>query len=126
MSIAERQPLLIEPPLSFPAKRVGDLRQQTALDLTAHLAAADPHPGYPVASGTETIGGAWSFTGTGRTPFGGPVKLKGYTVATLPAGQQGDTAFVTDALAPVFLGALTGGGAVVTTVFHNGTAWIVA
>lgn len=55
-----------------------------------------------------------------------PVKLKSYTVGTLPTGQQGDTAYVTDATAPTYLGALTGGGAVVCPVFHNGTAWISA
>ncbi len=53
-----------------------------------------------------------------------PIRRKGYTVATLPAGTQGDSAFVTDALAPTFLGALTGGGSVVTPVFYNGTAWV--
>ena len=53
----------------------------------------------------------------------GVIRLKGYTVATLPAGTQGDTAFVTDALAPAFLTAVVGGGAVVTPVFHDGTNW---
>lgn len=53
-----------------------------------------------------------------------PVRLKGYTVATLPAGTQGDTAFVTDALAPTFLATVVGGGAVVTPVFYNGTNWV--
>lgn len=52
------------------------------------------------------------------------VRLKGYTVATLPAGTQGDTAFVTDALAPTFLATVVGGGAVVTPVFYNGTNWV--
>lgn len=52
------------------------------------------------------------------------VRLKGYTVATLPVGTQGDTAFVTDALAPTFLATVVGGGAVVTPVFYNGTNWI--
>jgi hypothetical protein len=48
-----------------------------------------------------------------------------FTVATLPAaGTQGRRAWVTDALAPTFLGALTGGGAVVSPVFDNGTAWV--
>ena len=51
--------------------------------------------------------------------------LVGYTVATLPSGLlQGTRAYVTDATAPTFLGALTGGGAVVCPVFYNGTAWI--
>ena len=51
----------------------------------------------------------------------------GYTVATLPAaGTAGRRTYVTDALAPTFLGALTGGGAVVCPVFDNGTAWVSA
>jgi hypothetical protein len=50
-----------------------------------------------------------------------------YTVATLPAaGSAGRRAYVTDATAPTFLGALTGGGAVVCPVFDNGTAWVSA
>lgn len=53
----------------------------------------------------------------------GTSHLTGYTVATLPTGAQGDTAFVTDATNPTYLGALTGGGTVVTPVFHNGTTW---
>lgn len=48
----------------------------------------------------------------------------GYTVATLPAGSVGDRAYVTDATAPTFLGALTGGGAVRTPVFKNASAWV--
>jgi len=54
----------------------------------------------------------------------GPIRLKNYTVATLPTGVQGDTAFVTDATAPTYLGTLIGGGSVVTPVFYNGTAWV--
>lgn len=55
---------------------------------------------------------------------GGPIRLKGYTVATLPAGTQGDTAFCTDLLAPGFLVVAVGGGAVVGPVFFNGAAWV--
>jgi hypothetical protein len=48
-----------------------------------------------------------------------------FTVSTLPAaGTQGRRAWVTDALAPTFLGTLTGGGAVISPVFDNGTAWV--
>ena len=47
-----------------------------------------------------------------------------YTVATLPTGALGDTAFVTDAVAPTYLGLLTGGGSVACPVFHNGTNWV--
>jgi hypothetical protein len=54
----------------------------------------------------------------------GPIKLKNYTVATLPTGQQGDTAYVTDALTPAFLVTVVGGGSVITPVFYNGTNWV--
>ena len=53
-------------------------------------------------------------------------KLTTYTVSTLPTGEQGDTAMVTDATAPTYLGALTGGGSVKCPVFYNGTAWVSA
>lgn len=52
------------------------------------------------------------------------IRLKGYTVAGLPAGTQGDTAFATDLLTPTFLVAAVGGGAVVGPVFYNGTTWV--
>jgi len=48
----------------------------------------------------------------------------GYTVATLPAGTVGMHAYVTDAVAPTFLGVLVGGGTVTTPVFYNGSAWV--
>ena len=53
------------------------------------------------------------------------VRLKGYTVAGLPAGTVGDTAYVTDALAPTLLNTVVGGGAVTCTVFYNGANWVV-
>ena len=55
---------------------------------------------------------------------GNKVELGVYTVAALPSGFQGDTAIVTDATTPTYLGTLTGGGAVVTPVFYNGTNWV--
>jgi len=54
------------------------------------------------------------------------IRLKGYTVATLPSGIQGDEAFVTDALTPAFLTTIVGGGSVVAPVFYNGTNWVGA
>jgi hypothetical protein len=75
--------------------------------------------------------GAYSFTVTkdGNVSMNslisnGTIRLKNYTVATLPTGTQGDTAYVTDATAPTYLGTLTGGGSVVCPVFYNGTAWV--
>ena len=48
----------------------------------------------------------------------------GYTVATLPAGIIGMRVYVTDAVAPTFLGLLVGGGTIKCSVFFNGTAWV--
>jgi hypothetical protein len=50
----------------------------------------------------------------------------GFTVGTLPAGTTGARAYVTDATAPTYLGALVGGGAVTCPVFYNGAAWVSA
>ncbi len=54
-----------------------------------------------------------------------PFTLKGYTVATLPTGVVGNTAYVTDALTPVFGATAVGGGAVTVPVFFDGATWIV-
>lgn len=54
------------------------------------------------------------------------VKFPVYTVATLPAaGTAGRRAFVSNALTPVALSAVVGGGAVTVPVYDNGTSWIV-
>jgi hypothetical protein len=75
-----------------------------------------------VATGT----GRYAYFGAGTAPavFGGTVRLKGYTVATLPAGTVGDTAYASDLLAPTFGAVAVGGGATVAPVFFNGTQWI--
>jgi len=81
------------------------------------------------AAGAPTFG-AVSLTAdvSGILPVanGGNGLGAGYTVATLPAaGTQGRRSWVTNALAPTFLSAPVGGGAVVCPVFDNGTAWVV-
>lgn len=58
------------------------------------------------------------------TTLGAPITLKSYTVATLPEGNAGDTAYVTDALAPTYMATVVGGGTIVTPVFYNGTNWV--
>lgn len=72
------------------------------------------------------VGGTDKFTvsNTGVTTLSNVLRLKSYTVATLPTGTVGDLAYVTDAVAPTYLGALTGGGTVKVPVFYNGTAWV--
>ena len=51
-------------------------------------------------------------------------KLKGYTVATLPAGVVGAMAYVTDATAPTYNANVVGGGSIKIPVFFNGTNWV--
>ena len=79
-----------------------------------------------IGSGLSMTGGILDVATLRSAPAAtaGPVTLAGYKVATLPAGTVGMTAYVTDAKAPTYLGALTGGGAVACPVFHNGTAWV--
>jgi len=58
--------------------------------------------------------------------FDAAIKLKSYTVATLPtcnAGAEGNVAYVTDATTPTYNAALVGGGAVKVPVFCDGSAW---
>ncbi len=71
-----------------------------------------------------TSAGANFLSGTARTSTLLPLNLKNYTVSTLPTGVRGDTAYVTDALAPTFGATVVGGGAVVIPVFYNGTNWV--
>lgn len=81
-----------------------------------------------------TSAGAVNFTMGGLAPtlnftvksiFTERIRFKGYTVATLPAGPvAGDSAFVTDALAPAFAAIVVGGGAINVRVMYNGANWI--
>lgn len=75
-------------------------------------------------SGPQYLKSSITFEAPSFIATAGTVRLKSYTVATLPAGTQGDTAYVTDATAPTYLGTLTGGGSVVCPVFYNGSAWV--
>jgi hypothetical protein len=52
-----------------------------------------------------------------------PLVLPQYTVATLPSGIQGATAYVTDASAPAYNTTVVGGGTSVVRVFFDGTSW---
>ena len=83
------------------------------------------------ANAAELLGATWAEPGAigATTPSTGAfttLSTGGYTVATLPTGVVGDRAYVTDATAPVYNAALTGGGAVVVPVFYNGAAWVSA
>jgi len=63
-------------------------------------------------------------TSIATTLFANDVVNKNYTVATLPTPTGTAFAVVTDALAPSYMVAVVGGGAVVTPVFYNGTNWV--
>jgi hypothetical protein len=90
---------------------------------------------YPPVGIPNSTGSAWgtsySVTGTGtnvvldnKPTIKEPIIGTGFTVATLPAGTIGMRTYVTDALAPTFLGVLVGGGAIKVPAFYNGTAWV--
>lgn len=92
------------------------------------------------AAVSDTINGQATFTfnqpysalilysdGVSKWNYGVP-SSRPFTVASLPtcnATLKGSKGFyVTDASAPTFLAAVSGGGAVVAPVFCNGTAWV--
>jgi len=71
-----------------------------------------------ITLGSATTGATSTIT------VNGTLRLKGYTVSTLPAaGIAGRIAYVTDATAPSYNDTLTGGGTTTIPVFDNGTAW---
>lgn len=51
---------------------------------------------------------------------------EGFTVATLPTGEIGQKAYVTDANSPTFRGLVAGGGSDFTPVIFDGVNWICA
>jgi hypothetical protein len=88
----------------------------------------------PASSVTLTEIERWAHA-SGLSMFGANVvidqnrmhRLRVYTVATLPAGVTGNTAYVSDALGPAFGAAVVGGGAVDVPVYYDGgaAAWTV-
>jgi hypothetical protein len=68
---------------------------------------------------------ATQVTGILPTANGGTGTAGNYLVSTLPTPTLGKRAVVTDALAPVFLATVAGGGAVKCPVFADGTVWKV-
>lgn len=76
------------------------------------------------SGGDTTVTGTCTISSTAI--MGATLRLKGYTVATLPAGTQGDRAYATDLLTPTYGATAVGGGAVVLPVFYDGTNWVCA
>lgn len=77
-----------------------------------------------ITGGVNNAAFSANITSTGNITSSLPMKAGGYTVATLPTGVLGQFTYVTDATAPTYLGALTGGGTVKCPVFFNGTIWV--
>ena len=78
---------------------------------------------FKLAAATGAATFSSSVTASSFIASNGTVRLKSYTVATLPVGVQGDTAYVTDALGFTYNSILTGGGSGVTIAFFDGTNW---
>lgn len=79
--------------------------------------------------GTLATQSASSVAITGGSIAGASVKVPSSTVALLPtcnAGSAGTIALVIDALTPVYLTALTGGGSAVAFAICTGIAWVGA
>jgi len=74
---------------------------------------------------TTTDNGVDKLQVNGSAKFEGVVRLKMYTVATLPTGTQGDFAYVTDASGYTYNSIPVGGGSGVVPVFFDGTNWRV-
>lgn len=69
---------------------------------------------------------AISIDASQNSVFTGWIQFPVYTVAALPAaGTKGRRAFVSNALTPVALSTVVGGGAITVPVYDNGTNWIV-
>jgi hypothetical protein len=106
------------------SKVVGD-SSVTAISSIANDEFAIQGSALRLDDGNQSAGKVLTCDANGSGNWAAPAKVV-YTVATLPASPaQGDVAMVTDANAPTFLSTVASGGAVVTPVFYNGTAWIV-
>lgn len=73
-----------------------------------------------VINGVNTL----SLNSSNTTVLGGKLRLKEYTVATLPTGIANEVAVVTDALNPVNGATVVGGGATRVPVYFNANNWI--
>lgn len=71
--------------------------------------------------------GATTNTGAGSITATATIRTGLYTVSTLPAGADGQRAFVTDALTPVALAGVVGGGAIHVPVYYSSgtSSWLV-
>jgi len=84
------------------------------------------HAQAQVQAGCQEVPGQGMMCSSPYT-FAANVELTPVTVSALPAcnaASKGALRTVSDATAPTYNGALTGGGAVSVPVYCNGTAWL--
>lgn len=81
---------------------------------------------FQILGGVGGVTNLLSIGKTGIVTVGDILVLKGYTVASLPAGVDGAIALITDQLTTVAAKGVapTGGGAVHCAVIYNGAAWV--
>lgn len=79
---------------------------------------------YTTPDGSGTLATALTINNKQAVLSATTLNTAGYTVATLPAGVTGASAYCTDLLLPSFLAVAVGGGAVVGKVFYNGSNWV--
>ena len=110
--------------------KVGDDSYNSTIDqagigkITSEFTGGTSHTKFYGHTGTAANYLILSIDGLGNSTFTGTMKMKEYTVATLPTPTGTAYATVTDALAPTYMATVVGGGAVVTPVFYNGTVWV--
>jgi hypothetical protein len=78
-------------------------------------------------SGNTVLGatnGSTSVISNGPITAKSTVQLMGYTVSTLPTGNIGMTAYVTDAVICGFNSYVSGGGSLFCPVIYNGSGWV--
>jgi hypothetical protein len=83
--------------------------------------------GQLIVGGNTVLGatnGSTSMTSNGPIIARSTVQLMGYTVATLPAGNVGMTAYVTDAELCNLNTYVSGGGSLFCPVIFNGSGWV--
>jgi len=102
---------------------INELRNLPLLFGTNSIERERIHPSGGVSIGDQIDPGDKNLRVAGSITLNNVLKLKAYTVATLPVGSANDMAVVTDALAPTYNVTVVGGGAVRIPVFHNGTNW---
>lgn len=78
-----------------------------------------------VIAGTLFVGSSGTIHGSAKLEVDGCIKIKVWTVGTLPTGVSGLESMVSDALTPVFGNAVAAGGSVVIPVYAEGTTWKV-